>query len=814
MRSILQDLHYACRTFRRQPGFSTVAVASIALAISVNATVFSWIDRVLLHPLPGVEQSSRIVAISTLAPNGDLLDSSWPDMRDLALESKSLSGLTVFKRRPLYLGEPGAQQRVWSEMVWGNYFDVLGVKPILGRTFSAEEQADRPGGAPVVVIGESLWRSQFHADPAIIGQPMKLNRHDLTVIGVVPASFEGTVPGLHFDVYVPITMLATLTGSSNWLDERDARPLAAYGRLKPGVSLAQLNAELRTQGQRLAAAFADSNRALSFTAQTIADSPDGVQRIFRTLLKVLLGIGLGVMLIVCANVGNLLLARAAGRQREFSIRLSLGASRTNLLRQLLVEASLLALVGAALGLLASSWMTSAIRLLVPATDLPFGRLDSGVSWEGALFTAALSCLTALLCSLAPGIPLMRGDLGGGLRERGASSSMLAGGIRSGLVVAEVALASLALIGTGLLVKSFQNAKSADPGFEPRGVLLAGLDLSLTGYSRDQGASVLRRLRDRLAVTPGVKNAAIAEDIPLGFSGGSWEQIEVAGYQPPPGENMKLWRDIVSPGYFATMQIPLLEGRDFTERDDRGTANVAIVNQTFVKRFLGSRPPIGHKLNAWGHETTIVGVVKDSKYRQLSEQPLPYFYVPIAQHLRPDMGFGIAVRTEGRPESFDNALRQAILSVDPNLSVSVTATLLDFMSATYFAQKVGASVLSVLGFLSVLLAMLGLYGVIAYSVGRRTQEIGIRMAIGAQPRQVTGLILREGLQLSVAGAAVGSFLALLLTRLDGGLLYGVNGRDPMTFGAAALALLACAALAAWVPAHRASRIDPLTALRWE
>ena len=568
-------------------------------------------------------------------------------------------------------------------------------------------------------------------------------------------------------------------------------------------------------GHRLSAAFPESNRTLGFVALNIADAKDGVQHILKGMLQVLLVLGLGVMVIVCANVGNLLLARAMDRQREFSIRLSLGASRSRLVAQLLAEAMLLTVLGSGVGILASTWMTGAINLLLPPSDLPLARLDNGFGWLGAAFTGALALLVTVFCALAPAIPILRGQAAG-LREggRGSSASRHTRRLRDGLVVAEIALATVALVGCGLFVRSFRNAQQANPGFEPKGVLLAGLDLNQSGYTRDQGRAALIRLSDQLNLTPGIKKAALVEDVPLGFSAGSWEQIEVEGYAPTAGENMKIWRDVISPGYFDAMRIPLEAGRDFNARDRRETQTVAIVNQTFARHFFGGRPAIGRKFHGWGRELTVVGVVRDSRIRTLNEAPLPYFYVPLDQFWAPGMGLGVVARTEGAPERFDAALRAAIQSADPNLAITGTATFSDFIGAAYLAQKVGASLLSAIGLLSLLLAMIGLYGVMLYSISRRTQEIGIRMAVGARPEQVLWQVLKEGFLLGGLGVAAGLGLAAMAGRLVSSLLYGVDAFDPATFGAAAACLLACAVLSAWVPARRASRVDPIHALRWE
>ena len=816
MGSFLQDLQYALRTLLKRPAFTVVAVGSLALGIGVNATVFSWVERILLNPTPGVPNGRELVSIKTVATNGDLLDSSFLDFRDFRDQAKTLSGVIAFKQRPLYLGDPPHVERVWSEMVSGNFFDVLKVKPVLGRTFSTEEQAERPGGSPVAVISETLWRRRFQADPNIVGRVIKLNQKAFTIIGVTPAVFPGTVNGLNFDLWVPLMMHAELTGSWNWLDDRNSRTLVMMARVAPGADLKQADTEVRAIAKHLEAAYPNTNRNIGARVLAMADAPEGVQSVLGKLLKVLLAIGAAVLLIVCANVSNLLLARATARQKEFGIRLSLGATRSRLLRQLFTEALVLALAGGALGLLAASWMTRGIEVLLPATDLPIANMASGLNSLGFLFTLALCLGTTILCGLAPAWQTFRRKAQDVLREsgRGVSAGVRSRALGGALVVSEISLALIALIGSGLFIQSFENAKTANPGFQPEHVLLAGYDLSQSRYPLEKSLTVLRRLRDHLLNVPGVQNASMCEDVPLGFSAGSWEEVDIHGYAPRRGENMKLYRNVVSPGYFATLEIPLVAGRDFSERDDRRTDRVAVVNETFVKRFLPGRFALGHKFKGFGEEITIIGVARDSKVHQLSEPPTPYFYVPLAQFYSPSMGVGIEVRTVERPEAFAARLRAEIESVDPNVAISGTSPFVSYMSASYFAQKVGASLLSVLGVISLALATLGLYGVMTYSMSQRSHEIGIRMAIGARPGQVLKHVLREGMRLCLIGSVAGVALALVVMRLASSVLFGIGSNDLVTCLGATSILIFFALLATWVPARRASRIDPIEALRWE
>lgn len=818
MRSFLRDINYAARTLRKHPLFSAVVICSLALGIAVNATVFSWVERILLRPLPGVPHEDRIVALKTVAPNGDLLECSYLDFQDFRKQAQSFAGILAYKHQPLFLGKIATGRRVWSEMVSGNFFDVLGVKPILGRTFSADEQKDIPGAAPVAVISETLWREYFHADPAIAGKVIELNRRPFTIIGIVPAVFQGTMDGLQFDLWVPVTtMFSELTDSRYWLSDRNWRSLTLMARLKPGVDRRQAQAEVQTIARRLAVRYPDSNRNLSAAVLPMADAPDGVQSILGKLQKVLLVIAAAVLLIICANVGNLLLLRATARVREFAVRVSLGATPWRLVRQVFTEALLLSALGTGVGLLAATWLIRAIELFIPTTVLPVSNLaDNGIQGLGILFTCALGLLAALLCGIVPALQVLRRDAQPALTEGGRSASPTRRTrlFRGGLVICELSLALLALVGTGLFIRSFQQAKATNPGFDPQGVLLAGLDFSEARLSLPARIAFFRRLRDQLAVLPGARSASISEDIPLSIEGGSWEPIDVVGYTPKPGENMKLWRNLVSPGYFHTLKIPLEAGRDFSYRDDQKSLAVAIVNQTFVNRFFAGGSGVGRKLRMWNEDVTIVGIARDSKYLGLNESALPNIYLPLSQFYRPGSGVAVELRVEGNPSRFVTELRKQIRSVDPDVFVSAIVPFTHYTSSAYFAQKVGVGLLSVLGAISLLLAVMGLYGVMAYSIAQRTGEIGIRMALGARPRQVVKLVMREALWLCAAGIVLGLLPSLVLSQIAAGALYGPRQNSGWIYLGAALILTVCGLCACWLPARRASVVDPLSALRSE
>lgn len=815
MHAVAQDISYGFRLLLRNRAVTLVAILSIALGIGVNATVFSWVDIVLLHPLPGVDRQSELIVVKSVTPEGDPIDSSFPDYRDLRDRSTLFAGFIAAKQRPFTLGEFGSSERVWAETVTGNFFDVLGVKPVLGRTFNADEQDERIGAHPVTVLSERLWRRKFQADPQIIGRKIFINHQPLTVIGVVPGEFRGTMNGLNYDLWVPLTMRPQLSGEGNWLARRGSRPLQLFARMKPGVTLPQAQAELAAIAQRLGEQFPQTNRAIGARALTLWDAPDGATNIMRGMLQVLLAVGGVVLLIVCANVANLLLARAIARQKEFAIRASLGAGRVRLLRQLLTESFLLAALGAVGGMLIAVWLSGSVDSFVPPTDMPAG-INPHISSTVIAWTMGLAFLTTILCGIAPALQVVRSDVNETLKAGGRGTSSAGGTVRLRglLVVGEVALAVVALIGAGLFVQSFRNSQQANPGFDASHILLAGVDLSTNRYTREQNMSILHRVYETLGSLPGVEGVTVSEDVPLGLGGRSWEDIEVEGYVPRTGENQKIWRNVVGPGYFSVLGIPLVEGREFTKQDTGDSQPVVIVNQTFVRRFLGGQNPIGRKMRGYGRMNTIVAVAKDGKYINLNESPLPYFYLPMEQVYNTSMGLAVQVRTTGPPGQLISTVRRDLLNLDPGVSAPTIVPMTEFLAGSYFAQRIGASLLSVLGIIALALAAIGLYGVMSYSIGQRTHEIGIRMALGASPMAVLRSVLSSGMTLALAGVATGLVLCAAFTRLASAVLYKVSSTDPATFAAAAAFLTLVAVIATLVPARRATRIDPVKALNNE
>jgi predicted permease len=816
MNTLLQDLRFGLRMPAKNPGFTAVVVLTLALGIGAATTVFSWIDAALLRPLPGVEKADELAAFETVAPNGDFLTTSYPDYRDYRDHLASLAGLAATQFTPFSIGPQDHAQQVWGEMVTGNYFAVLGVKPILGRAFSAEEGGEKPNAFPVAIISSRLWQSQFNADPSIVGKTIRVNQHELTIIGVAPPDFRGTISGLAFDLWVPYMMLPELQGVDEWmLHDRGNRQLICVARLKPGVTLEQARSEIAALARFMAKADAGTNQGISATVLPIWKSHFGAQSLLLKPLRILMAVCLVVLLIVCANVANLLLARLTARQKEFSVRLALGAARFRLMRQVLTESLVLAAAGAAAGVALTLWMGGALQFMVPASHFPVA-LDARVNGRILLFTV-LACVSAtLLSGIVPALQVARTDLNEHLKEGGRSgtSGESSHRLRGSLVVAELSLAIMALVCAGLLVRSFAAARTVNPQFDPDHVLVSRFYINTTGYNLEQRKQFCLRLGQKLEAGPSITGVAYSDVDPLGMLSGWWEPLEVEGYIPSPGENMRINRSVVSPGYLRLMRIPRLEGRDFTEQDDETRTPVMIVNQTFVKRFFGGQDPIGRKVHAWGKWCKVIGEVKDSKYINLTEAPLPFFYAPFRQVYRADMGLVFYIRTTTDPNGAFTTLRQDIQSTDPNVAIVDAAPLAQHIVQSLYPEKIAAYLLSVLGGLALLLAAVGLYSVMAYSVAQRTHEIGIRMALGADPLHVLGLVVGQGLPLTLIGIGAGMAASLAVTRLLASFLYGTTTTDPITFIAVPLLLAGVALLATYIPARRATKVDPLVALRHE
>ena len=660
----------------------------------------------------------------------------------------------------------------------------------------------------------------------------RINQHELTVVGVASPSFHGSLPVTAFDLWIPYMEQPALNSVQEWmLRDRHNRNMLGIARLKQGVPIDRARAELKALADRMAIANADVSEGMSATLLPLSESPHGPQGLLAGPLRILMGVCVLVLLIVCANVANLLLARATVREKEFTARLALGANRSRLARQVLTESLLLTGSGALLGLAVTPWMSHTLRYLMPPGPMQqLVAMDTRPDLSVLAFTAGICIFAAVAAGVVPALQVGRLNLSARLNAGGRSgtASRSRNRLRSILVGSEVALALVTLVGAGLFARGFLQTMHIDPGFSPDHVLLNQFYLNTNGYPLAQRKEFCRRLEERMMAAPGVTNVAYSDGVPLNFEPSWWEELKIEGYAPRPNENMSIFRNVISPGYLPLMHIPIVEGRNFTEADneDKTSPAVMIVNEAFVRRFFHGRDPIGTRIHGWGSWFRVVGVAKDSKYHYLGESTPAYFYVPFRQIYREDMNLAFYVRTKGEPDSVLSTLRAQVRDLDPNVTVFDAAPLKEYIGASLYPQKVAASLMTALGSIALLLAAVGLYSVMAYSVAQRTQEIGVRMALGARPAHVLAMVIKQGLALTAGGLIVGAALAIVMARAVASVsfsnsamgssakLLGGGANHPLIYIGAAAFLCAIATLACMVPARRAAAIDPMQALRIE
>jgi putative ABC transport system permease protein len=817
MRTFFQDFRFALRVLTGNMGTAAVAALTLALGIASTATVFSWIDALLLHPFPGTARSEQLAVLEMSipsAPNGGT-SVSWLDYTDYRDHLKLVQGLTLQRYGSMSIGEAEGARLAWGEMVSASYFEVLGVQPLLGRMFTSGGRGDTPGAYPVTVISERLWRSYFHSDPGVIGQTLRVDRVPMTVLGVAPAVFRGTSPGMLLDLWVPASMGVQLglAGDAMFKDRNYRDFSSMVVRLKPGVSMAAARNEASALAAGLARVYPNTNRGVSATILPPWLAHSGTGDLLLSPLRILMVVSLVLLLIVCANVANLLLARSVIRQREFGVRIALGASRWRVVRQLLTETLLLSALGTLAGVLLVSWMWSALLVLIPDVGLPIAR-DFALNGRIVAYTALCCLFCTLISGAAPALFSARTSLNEVLKEGGRSGSTgtATHRTRSLLVIAEVALAAIALVGAGLFARSFRNISQMHPGFDSGNVLFGRFFMDGTGFSGEQQRQFALRLRRNLEGQPGIQSVSYSDFVPLAATAGAYDRVEPEGYVRAAGESLNVNRARVAPGYFALMHIPLLAGRDFAETDDSKAAPVLIVNQAFSRRYFHAENPVGRRVKLFGKWMAVVGLARDGKYFSPAEAPRPYFYLPFLQMQYQLRELDYFVRTAGDPVQAIPTLRRAVMATDPAASSFHPVALSEYITVALFPQKVAASLMAALGAMCLFLAALGLFSVMSCAVNQRAQEIGLRMAMGARPSDVIGMVVRQGMALVLAGLVVGIGLAFALARLISGMLIHVSATDPLTFGGAALFLALVALAATWLPAQRATLVNPMIALR--
>ena len=820
MHTFIQDLRYGVRMLVKSPGMTIVAVLALALGIGANTAIFSGVSAFLLRPLP-VPAADQLVRPFEATDDRGISDNfSYPDFADYRDQNTVFDGIAAEDMVQAAISAQNQNDVIWGQVVSGNYFDVLRVKPMLGRAFAPDEDKT-PGAAAVVVLGHSLWLRRFAADPNIVGKTIELNSRTYNVIGVAPESFKGTKFGLSLDFWAPIMMAEELQRSPKQLSERGGHWLNVIARLKPGVSRAQASAEMTAIARRLNQAY--PNDRANTTRVVVQTEIDGRWQDAAMIMKSAGAIAMAIvgliLLIACANVANLLLARAASRHKEIGVRLALGASRVRLIRQLLTESLLLSVLGGSLGLLLAYWVTGLMQGFIP--QLPYNLLNDFFALDARAlwFTLVVSLLTGVVFGLAPAwhasnpeiVAVLKGDANAS--ESGKHRRIT---LRNSLVVAQVALSLVVLVCGGLFIKSFRNAQKMDPGFTTKGVLLVSLNPQLVGYDEEQTKNFFSQVVERASALPGVQAASVARLTPLGDSSNSNGPILIEGEKLAPGSaGRNIMNNVVSPGHFKTLQIPLIAGRDFDARDRKGAQRVIIVNQRMAQMLWPAADAIGKHIFIGADSRDpieVVGVSRTEKYRALAEDPKPFYYSPMAQ--RGASGMTLMMRTTSDPRSLVSAIRKEVQTMDARVPLSAIKTMTEHMTWPLWAPNMAATLALAFGVVALLLSAVGLYSVMAYIVSQRTREIGIRMALGAKRTDVLKLITRQGMRLAAVGVAIGFALSLLLARVLSSVLIGISAYDLTTFVVVPLLLAVVAFVACLVPARRATKVNPLVALRYD
>ena len=817
---MFKDIQYGIRMLLKNPGVTLVAVITLALGIGANAAIFSGVNAFVMRPLP-VTRPDEVVRLMEIEGNGDLSDEvSYPDFLEYRAQSSSFAGLAAEDMAPAAIDTDNQNDVIWGQVVSASYFDVVQVKPLLGRAFVPDEDKT-VGASPVLVVSHNLWQRRFGGDPNIVGRQVRLNNRPYEVIGVAPEGFTGTKFALALDFWAPISMAEDLRRAPKLLEDRGSHWMNVIGRIKPGVSLEQASAELSGIAARMNQAY-PNNRSSDTKARAVPElegrfeDMGGPVRSGGAIAMAIVGL---ILLIACANVANLMLARAAARRKEIGIRLALGANRVRLIRQLLTESLLLSVAGGGLGLLLAVWVTDLMEGFVPVLEYTVVKDFFALDSSALIFTAVVSLATGVIFGLAPAwqssnpevVPVLKG-----LPETQRRGRFGRFSLRNSLVVAQVALSLVVLVCGGLFIKSFRRAQTMDPGFHNPNGLIVTLSPQLVGYDNEQSRNFYRQLIERTTRLPGVEAAGMTRLMPLGDSSNSNGPVLKEGETLPRGSSGRtIMTNVVGPGYFKAMQVPFVEGRDFDERDQPKTQPVVIVNQRMAETLWPGESAVGKRIFV-GTESRqpfeVVGVVTTGKYRSLAEDPRSYFYYSMTQSRAGNMS--LVVRSKVDPRGLVGAIRNEVQTLDRSVPISAMKTMSDHLTYALWAPNMAASFSLAFGVLAILLSSVGLYSVMAYVVSQRTREVGIRMALGADRMHVLKMITKQGMWLAGVGVGIGVLLSLALVRVLGSLLIGISGYDAGIFVIVPLLLAVVAFIACYLPARRATKVNPLVALRYE
>jgi macrolide transport system ATP-binding/permease protein len=809
--TLLADVRYSVRSLLKSPGLTVAAVLSLGLGIGANTTIFTWVQAVLFRPIPLAADPSTIRIASMENREGQSRSWSYPNFTDFR-DRATLMEVVAQDDQTFSIAVDQTAERSWGGLVSGNYFDVMGIRPAAGRFFTVKDDVT-PGGHPIAVISHAYWQRRFAGDPSVVGKQVTINNAPITIVGVAPEGFIGSFMGVSASAWVPMAMQREMMGGDR-MNQRGNGWFQSIVRLKPGVSAEQAQAEATSIMAQLEQEYKNFNDGRRLRIVQTWEAPFGAATVLTPILAVLSILVALVLVIACANVANLLLSKAVSRRREIALRLSLGASRSRLVRQLLTESLLLALVAGLAGVFMAYWTMDVIMAFVPPVDMPIDlglRMDSGT----LLFALVVSVLTGVVFGLAPALQASGSQTMHALKEEGRSGGggRTSGRLRSALVVAQVAVCLVLLVGATLFLRSFIAAQSLSPGFEPDHVVTASMDMFPSGYTGERNRDFQRRTIEAVAAIPGVEAVAFGTRLPLGFGGNNSTGIGVEGYVPRENEEIVITYTTVGPKYFETMGIPVRQGREYNETDTAESPRTLVVNEAMARRYWPQGNALGGRIRLGQNLAEVVGIVADSKYGSINERPLPQLFFPLSRNDASTLR--LFVRAAGDPSPMVAEVRNAIRGIDPALPVYDARTLNEHMQVAVFAQRMAANLLGAMGVLALLLAAIGLYGVMAYAVSQRTQELGIRLALGASPSSLLNMIVGQGMKLTMLGLVIGLALALGAFGSIGAvrtLLPGISPLDPVTFVSVPVVLASIALLASWIPGRRAGRVDPVVALR--